>query len=130
MQKVQKRATVLTLALLLAFSLTAGAVSIQPRYNVTTKCTPKLTYTGTTANCNANIAAQSGAKIEGTMTLYRVSGSKTEVASWPVSGTTSVNTTKTTGVTKGQTYQLVLDVTVTASNGRDQISEDVTATCS
>lgn len=129
MKKIRSRMTALTLALLLALSVSAGALSVQPRYNVTSECTPKLIMNGTTAECKADISAQSGAKIEGILTLYRVSTGKTEVASWPVSGTTSVRLTKLCGVTKGQTYQLILDVTITAAGGRDHIIKDVTATC-
>lgn len=126
MKSLKKRIPIFALVVMLLLSITAGAVAIQPYYNVTTKCTPTLTFSGTTANCSADIRALSGSEIEGTMTLCC---GDDEIASWPFSGTTRVNVTKTKSVTRGKEYQLLLDVSVSGTNGNDYIVEDVTAMC-
>lgn len=127
---MQKKLTTITLALLMILSITASALSIQPRWNVTASCEPVLTFSGTRATCVADVRADSGARISGTMTLYRVSSvNQTVVASWNFSGTSDVFASKSSTVTKGQTYKLVVSVAVTGSNGTDKITLDTTKTC-
>lgn len=127
---MQKKLTAITLALLLILSITASALPIQPRWNVTASCEPVLTFSGTTATCVADVRADSGASISGTMTLYRVSSvNQVIVASWNFSGNSDVFAKKSTSVTKGQTYKLVVSVTVTGSDGTDRITLDTTKTC-
>ncbi len=115
------------LALLtLTLSLTAQAAL---NWNSTTYCAPTLKISGTTAACSAEVRAASGSTIEGTLTLYRTGAADVYVASWPVSGTTSVNVSGSHGVTRRQSYKLVLDVTVDGPNGVDEITKSATATC-
>lgn len=129
MQKKMKLSAML-LAMLLMLSVTAGAMSIQPRWNVTTKCNPALSFSGTTAYCTADVSAINGTNISGTMTLYRVSSiNQVQVGSWSFSGTTRVYTTETCSVTKGETYKLVVNVNASGSGGTDKITLDTTKTC-
>lgn len=129
MQKKLKM-PVLVLTLLFMMSITASAMSIMPRWNATSYCDPILTFSGTTATCKADILADNGAEISGTMTLYRVSGGRDYyVSSWSLSGTSSVYKKGTCSVTKGETYRLVVDVTVSGSNGTDNISVNTSKTC-
>lgn len=129
MQKKMKISAML-LSVLLMLSITAGAASIQPRWNVTTKCNPVLAFSGTTAYCTADVSAITGSNISGTMTLYRVSSvNEVKVGSWSFSGTTYVFSTETCSVTKGQTYKLVVDVYASGSNGSDNITVKTTKTC-
>lgn len=127
---MQKKLTAMTLALLLMLSVTANALSVEPRYNVTASCVPTMTFTGTTANCKADIRAQRGSAISGTLTLYHVvNGKEVEVTHWSLSGTTNLSTTKTSSVTKGETYKLTISVTVNGPGGRDNITQSTTKKC-
>lgn len=101
----------------------ALAVSAAPRYVVTATCKPTLSISGTTASCILRVDADERADIEGTLTLYRGSA---EVESWDISGTTSVRFSGTAKVTRGYTYKLVADLTVTGANGTDDVYEYVT----
>lgn len=128
--KKKMKLPLLVMVLSLMLVVTSSALPIMPRWDVTSYCNSALSFTGTTANCTASIRADTGAKIEGTMTLYRVSGSSQYyVNSWSLSGTTRVYTTETCSATSGQTYKLVVDVTVTGSNGSDNITVDTTERC-
>lgn len=127
---MQKRLTAVTLALFLILSITANAMPIQPRWNVTDSCDPTLIISGTKATCQAEVWAESGADIDGTMTLYRISGgSQSYVNSWSFSGTSYVFSSKSCTVTKGYTYKLVVDVTVEGSNGSDNITVSTSKVC-
>lgn len=125
MRNIQARIPALFLALALTLSLSVAAVT--PRYVVTTRCTPALSFSGTTATCDLRVSADKGAKITGTLTLYRGS---TEVKSWDVDETTSVSFRDTCTVTKGYSYKLVADLTVTGAAGTDDVYEYVSKTCS
>lgn len=130
MQKNKTKLSAILLTLLLMLSVTANAQGIMPRWNATGYCTPVLSFSGTTATCIADIWADSDAEISGTMTLYRVSGGRDYyVSSWSLSGTSSVYKKGTCSVTKGETYRLVVDVTVSGSNGTDNISVNTSKTC-
>lgn len=124
MCKTRKRIPVLFLALALVLSMAASAA---PRYAVTSRCEPKLSITGTTAQCGLRVTAQKGSSITGTLTLYRGS---TPIKTWDIDETTSVSFSDTYTVTKGYTYKLVADLTVSGTGGTDKVSEYVTKTYS
>lgn len=127
---MQKRINALTLAVFLAFSMAVSAAAATPRWNSTGKCTPTLSFSGTTATCKLAVEGTKGATISGTLTLYKVvNGATTQLTSWSVSGTTSLTTSKTYTVTKGQEYQLTANITVDGSGGKDSISQSVKGTC-
>lgn len=127
---MKKRIAAMSLALVMMFAVTSSAFAMMPRWNSTLTCSPSLTFTGTTANCQVVVYAINGASISGTMTLYRISSTtETKVASWDISGTTRLNTTKKTTVTKGQTYKLVVDINVSGADGNDHLTDSVTSTC-
>ncbi len=126
-KKTHSISLLFTLMLTLALSLSAQAAQISPRWNSTIQCTtPSLYFSGTTATCSASLRAVGDAKVDGTLTLYL---GTTEVDSWPVSGTDRVNVSGSCTVTKGKTYKLVLDVTVSGPSGTDHIVKNTTATC-
>lgn len=128
---MQKKITAITLALILAFSMAVSAAAAQPRYNSVTNCNPPaLSFSGTTATCKLTVTALSGSKITTTLTLYKVVGSGvSQVASWDLSGTTSLNQSKTCSVTKGQEYLLAADISVDGSGGKDSVYKTTRATC-
>lgn len=127
---MQKKLTAMTLALLMMLSITASALSVSPRWNATGSCDPTLIISGTTATCQAEVIGDSDAKISGTMTLYRVSGgNEYYVNSWSVSGTRRAYVSKTCTVKSGETYRLVINVTVSGSNGSDNITVSTSKTC-
>lgn len=129
MQKKLKM-PVVVLALLMMLSISVSALEIMPRWSVTSTCNPALSISGTRATCVADVRADSGATISGTMTLYRLSGGREYYqTSWSISGTTRALVSKTYTVTKGETYRLDVDVTVEGSNGSDDISVSTTKTC-
>lgn len=88
---------------------------------------PGLSFSGTTATCTLSVTAKKGTDITGTLTLYRGS---TKVKSWDVDETTSVSFRDTCTVTKGYSYKLVADLTVTGAAGTDDVYEYVSKTCS
>lgn len=124
MSNVQKRIPALFLALFLTLSLSVAAAT--PRYVVTIRCTPGLSFSRNTATCSLVTTAQKGASITGTLTLYR--GGLT-LKTWDIDGTTSVSFSDTYTVTRGYTYKLVADLTVSGSAGKDNISEYVAKAC-
>lgn len=126
MQKKTRLAPLL-LPLLLVLSFTVHAVEIMPLWASTTRCDPPtLSFSGTTVTCKSSVYGTSGAKIDGTLTLYQ---GTTEVDSWTLSGTTRANVSGSCAVTRGKSYRLVLDVTVDGSDGADHIVKETTATC-
>lgn len=129
MKKTRRRIPALFLALALMLSVAASAATpsaASPMYNVTTKCSPTLTITGTRATCRLSVTAQAGADIDGTLTLYE---SGMEVMSWPVSGTTSVQMSQSWSVLSGHSYTLTADITVEGAGGTDHIIKSASATC-
>lgn len=122
MCKTRKRIPALFLALALVLGIAASAA---PRYVVTTKCTPRISISETTATCSLSVSALKGASITGTLTLYRGS---TPIKTWDIDETTSVSFSDTYTVTKGYTYKLVADLTVSGKGGTDKVREFVTKT--
>ena len=97
--------------------LSAGAAEISPQWDEGNRCTPVLTFSGTTANCDAKVvAANSAAKINATMTLYRINanGSRTQVAAWTsLTGTGRLDVNRThSPVVSGAKYHLVVSGTI------------------
>jgi len=129
LKKTKRRIPALFLALALMLSVAASAATpsvASPMYNVTTKCTPTLTITGTRATCRLSVSAQSGATISGTLTLYE---SGMEVMSWPVSGTAKVSVEKRWAVLPGHNYTLTVNVTVSGPSGTDHIVLSTSRDC-
>ena len=121
MQRKTVRCTVLSLAL---------ATAAFARYNVTWECTPRLTFSGTTATAGLVVKAQAGASIKADLTLYRLNGSRQiEVASWSESGATSLAFSDTVSCSRGYDYLLEVDVTVVGDGGSDYITKSASATC-
>lgn len=105
------------IALVLSIGITVSAVEVSPLWDAGNRCTPTLTFSGTKANCSAAItAADSTAKINATMTLYRINanGSRTQVATWPnLTGTGRLTASRShSPVTSKSTYHLVLSGTI------------------
>ena len=128
---MQKKLSALTLAFLLALSLAVNAFAVTPYYNSTVNCdSPKLSFSGTTVSCSINVRASSGSDISVILTLYKVVGSGVEyVTSWDLSGTTSLNVSRTASVTRGQEYLLAADVSVDGPGGHDSIYKTTRGTC-
>lgn len=115
--KTKVLSMVMLVALVLSLGLTASAAEISPLWDSNNRCTPVLTFSGTKATCSGTVvAANSSAKINATMTLYRVNanGSRTQVATWTnLTGTGRVSVTKThSSVVSGANYHLVLSGTI------------------
>lgn len=126
---MQKRFASLTLALILAVSMALSASAATPRYNSTTEVEVGLTFSGTTANCSADVSALKGSSISLEMSLYRVEGSsQTMLKSWSTTGTTTLSYSGTSKVTSGS-YLLAVDITVDGPNGVDNIYRTATAVC-
>ena len=121
----RKTARCTALSLLLALALATAAFA---RYNVTRECTPRLTFSGTTATASLVVKAQAGASIEADLTLYRLNGSRQiEVASWSESGATSLAFSDTVSCSRGYDYLLEVDVTVVGDSGSDYITKSASA---
>lgn len=111
---------VLLVALLLSIGLTASAATpetVSPQWENYSRCEPKLTFTSSTANCDLYIKANdSNAKINATMTLYRINanGSRTQVATWTsLTGTGRLDASRShSPVVSGSTYHLVISGTI------------------
>ncbi len=74
---------------------------------------PMLSFTGTTANCKADVtASRTSDEIDVTMILWQ---GDTQLKSWSASGTGSVFLSKTYSVEKGKTYTLTVDATINGS---------------
>ncbi len=107
---------VLVMVMILSISVIASATTNAVRV------TPSLSFSGTTANCEA-VIFQSGATISATMELKHGS---TVIASWSDTGTTKLTMSETVTVTSGQTYTLRVSGTI---NGTAFIPAYVTTTC-
>lgn len=115
--KTKVLSLVMLVALVLSLGLSTGAAEISPQWDEGNRCTPVLTFAGTKATCSATIvAADSTAKINATMTLYRINanGSRTQVAAWTgLTGTGLLDVKKThSPVVSGSTYHLVVSGTI------------------
>lgn len=72
---MQKKIVPLTLALLLAFSLSVSALEVTPRWGNTNDCDVQLLFSGTTANCSAAVYGKDGTnKIVVKVSLQRNNG--------------------------------------------------------
>ena len=108
---------VMVVALVFSLCLSASASEITPQWDNRNSCLPTLSFSGSKAICSATItAADSTAKINATMTLYRINanGSRTQVASWSgLSGTGRLTASRShSPVTSKSTYHLVLSGTI------------------
>ena len=110
------------ISLLLILTLTVSFVVVASAATNAVRVTPSLSFTGTTANCEATVR-QSGASISATMELKHGS---TVIATWTASGTAKVTMSETATVTSGQTYTLTVSGTV---NGNAFTPVSVTKTC-
>lgn len=87
-----------------------------------TTINPKLTFTGTTANCYVSVFDY-GKSIDVTLELWH---GGTKVDSWSKSGTTSVWINENCNVTSGYTYTLIVTGTI---GGASINCTPVTKTC-
>jgi len=111
-----KRTFLITLVLVLLFTVSVSAATMAVRPSVT------LNFSGTTANCSGSVRDY-GNYIDATLTLYQ---GGTQVASWPVSGNSSASNSGTANCVSGLTYTLTLSGT---SGGVSFIPASVTKTC-
>ena len=116
---MKKRLAAMVLAVLLVLSISVCAAEL--RY---TSIYPSLTFSGTTANCGANIEADNSTDtISAIITLKQGS---TVIKNWTSSGVGELNFRKTAAVAKGGTYTLVVNAKV-AGVALNAVS--TTATC-
>lgn len=102
------------------------AMLIQPHWTNTESISSSLTFSGTTANCGARIVGMSGTtRISATFTLQRrVNGTWVTIKTWTESSSSNtLNFSGTHTVTKGFTYRLSVNATVT----RNGVSETVSS---
>lgn len=91
--------------LVLMAAMCASAFAVEPRIP---RISPKLEFSGTTANCEVVIIS-SGDDIDATLELWRGS---TLVDSWSSEGTSYVSISGKCNVTKGVTYTLTVSGTI------------------
>ena len=118
------------IALVLSIGITVSAAEVSPQWDAGNRCTAVLTFSGTKANCVANItAADNTAKINAGMTLYRINanGRQTHVASWSgLTGTGRLDVTRShSPVISGAKYKLVISGTIAG----EVFSTNQTKTC-
>lgn len=101
---VKKR--IIPVAIILALLLCIGVSAAQPRVSVV--ATPKLSFSGTTANCSAAITSPDD-EISATLTLWR--GNRV-IDSWSETATSAVLISGSCTVTEGLTYTLRLTGTI------------------
>jgi len=112
---LKKRSLALILVIVLATTITAQAAQARLNHVI-----PMLSFSGTTANCEADVTAnRTSDEIDVTMTLWQ---GNTPLKSWVTSGTGSVFLSKTYSVEKGKTYTLTVDATI---NGTAQARQSV-----
>lgn len=124
---MKKRILAATLFLAMALALCASAAPA-PHYDDAFFCKPYLSFDGRTAACSIGVEADTGAAIKASLTLYHiVDGKEVFAKSWPnLKGTTSLDFTGYYYVAvPGDQYKL----TATATVGRDEVTNSVTATC-
>lgn len=101
------RKIAMSLAVIMVLLLPMTAHAATPR---SIGITPRITFSGTTANCSVIITSNSGDdEIEATIKLWKGS---TCVATWPENGTGYIIFSDTATVTKGKTYTLTVDAIV------------------
>ncbi len=115
------RKIVMSLAVIMVLLLPVTAQAANAR---TINIIPKLTFSGTTANCSLTILANSMSdEIEATIKLWRGS---TCIATWQEDSTGILSFKDTVSVSNGKTYELTADVTI---NGTTQPQVSVSAKC-
>lgn len=116
---MKKRIFPIVLALLLLFSTTAYAAS--PRV---APVVPSISFNGTTAICSVLVIAdKSSDSIDATIKLWQ--GTKC-IKTWTDSSTGDLDFTGKYGVSKGKTYELTVDVTI---SGNKLPRYSIQATC-
>ncbi len=123
----------ISMALLVALALSLS-ISASARWDDGNRCTAALNFSGKTASCDTMIKAnESTAKINATMTLYRIGsdGVLVRVASWTgLTGTGRLSAGKTYyNAVSGSGYRLAVSGTVTDSTGTSNVSAWQNATC-
>ena len=111
-----KKLIPITLALVLLFTVTVSAATMVANTDVT------LSFSGTTASCSGTVR-DAGKYINATLTLYQ---GGMQVASWPVTGSSSASNSGTANCVSGLSYTLVLSGT---SGGVSFVPASVTKTC-
>ena len=111
-----KRTILITIALVLLFTVAASAATLAVRPSVT------LTFSGTTANCTGSVS-DPGHYINATLELIQ---GGTVVGSWPVVGTSGAANSGTANCVSGLSYTLKLSGT---SGGVSFIPASITKTC-
>ena len=122
---MKKKLLSVVLVAVLIFSLSATAFA---RWNVVVECSPKLSFTGSTANCRLIVATfDSSAKISAKLELKNSSG--TVIKTWNnLNGTGYLSYSATYSPVSNGTYTLVATVNVYGSNGNDSIVVSKSAT--
>lgn len=115
---MKKTALFLAIILVLSAPLTASAATR------TESCKPNLTITGTTATCNVMIAG--GNMTDTIHVTMRLMHRSAYIAAWTATGTGYVSLSKTATVSPGNTYTLVVQVTI---NGVTEPPVAVSKTC-
>ena len=118
-----KQTTTLVLAivmLVMAFAVPAEAADARVSTIV-----PSLSFSGTTATCSLRVTGESTSEhIEATIKLYL---GNIPVATWTAEGDGYLFFSKTTGVNKGYTYTMKVQLTI---DGEECYVSDVSGTCS
>ncbi len=124
-------------AMVLAFCLmlNVNALAVMPRADATASYTPRLSVTGSTANCSLTVRAQeSSARITATVTLLKSDGEGgfTVLYRWAgLSGTGTLrfsDSYTSSKITSGATYRMEYSVRVVGSEGSDNINHYVDVT--
>lgn len=105
MKSMKRRILSFAAVLVLMAAMCASAFAVEPRIP---RISPKLEFSGTTANCEVVIVS-SGDDIDATLELWR---GNTLIASWPGEGSNYVSISGTCHVTKGVTYTLKVSGTI------------------
>ena len=116
---MKKKITLVISILVFLFAVYATANAAEPRI---TTVVPELTFSGTTAYCEALIT-DPGKTIYATMELW---DGNTRVALWSGSGVSSLSLERSCRVTKGATYRLTVSGTI---NNVPFTSVEITGTC-
>lgn len=114
---MKKIALLLAIILIISSPLSASATARSD------SILPQLTINGTTATCTVAISSNLADEIQVTMRLMHRSA---YIAAWTASGTGYVSLNKTATVTPGNTYTLVVQVTI---NGVTKPPVAVSKTC-
>ncbi len=127
-------AMMLVFVLIISIGASALAAGVSPKYVNTSDVQATLSFSGTTANCMANITGLSGTtKISASMTLERknTNGTYTLLKTWSTESTNSdeFSMSKAYAVTKGYTYRLTVSGNVTRNGTTEPVSAWVENVC-